>query len=60
LASLLGCGVDDEVKYKGNDSFVMENNQDTFNMCAKDPSENQDWIRVISLEIELAKKRLVK
>jgi len=28
LATLMGWGMDDEVKYKGNASFVMENPQD--------------------------------
>ena len=57
LSTLLGCGMDDEIKYKGSETFVMESEQDTFNMCAKDSKENQEWVRVISLEIELAKKR---
>jgi len=25
LSSLMGCGIDEEVKYKGSSSFVMEN-----------------------------------
>ena len=58
LSSLMGCGMDDEVKYKGNPTFVMENQQDCFNMCAKDSKENQEWVRIISLEIDLAKKRV--
>ena len=53
----MGCGMDDEVKYKGNASFVMESPQDQFSICAKDSNENKEWVRVISLEIELAKKR---
>ena len=28
LSSLMGCGMDEEVKYKGSASFVMENPQD--------------------------------
>ena len=57
LTSLLGCGMDEEVKYKGNASFVMESSKDQFNICAKDSNDNQEWVRAISLEIELAKKR---
>ena len=60
LATLMGCGMDEEVKYKGNASFVIENPQDQFNICAKDHNENNEWVRVISLEIELAKKRANK
>ena len=52
--------LDETKKYKGCATFTLTaNNADAFPFCAKQTKDTQDWVRILKLEIDLARNRKV-